>query len=195
MLSSTQRLLRDCVLVAVVGVVVGLVANAVSPHGLSLTRDYFSGAPALSPDGRERSRSPTDSMAPRRTGTPLPAASYTEIDHAEAARLFRDPRRSEGRILFVDARDEKRFAAGHIPGARLFDHYHPEQYIQDLLAAAALADTIVLYCSGGTCEDSRLAAGDLIALGVPASRLAIYVGGFSGWKQQGMPVERSERAP
>lgn len=195
MLPSTQRLLRDCALVAVVGVIVGLVANAVSPHGLSVTRDYFSSAPAVSSNDHEQSRSRTDSTAPGRSGTPLPAANYTEIDHAEAARLFQDPRRSEGRILFVDARDEKRFAAGHIPGARLFDHYHPEQYIQDLLAAAALADTIVLYCNGGTCEDSRLVAGDLTALGVPASRLAVYVGGFSGWRRQGMPVERSERAP
>ncbi len=209
MLPTTQRLLRDCALVAVAGVGFGIVANAISPHGLSLTRDYFSSeraeggtvtplAATSAPDGRERSGGPADTErgGPPATSAPGSSAdSYRRVEHADAVRLFEDPRRKDGRVLFVDARDDARFAAGHIPGAQPFDHYRPERHIQEILGATPLAETIVIYCNGGSCEDSRLVAGDLIALGVPTGKLAIYGGGFSEWRQKRMPVERGERAP
>lgn len=181
-------------MVAIVGVLFALGANAVSPRGLSLRRDYFPAAPAPKPASTPATgASPTPTSAPTtvepaRTKRGLPLAS-----HAEVVALFRDPRYAEGRVIFIDARDDDHYAAGHIPGAHQFDHYHPERYIATVLGAAMVAERVVVYCTGGECEDSELATLDLIALGVPDSKLVIYGGGVTAWKENHLPFERGAR--
>jgi rhodanese-related sulfurtransferase len=58
-------------------------------------------------------------------------------------------------------------------------------------ARPALADPVVLYCSGGDCEDSRLLAGKLVALGY--RNLLIYRDGFPDWAAQGRPQQQGAR--
>jgi rhodanese-related sulfurtransferase len=167
--------LRQAAVAAALAVAVGLAANALSPRGLDLRRNYFPDTPAPA--------APAASAAAPRTprGVPL-------IDRARAEALFRDPRREQGLVLFLDARGDAAFAAGRLPGARQFDRYHLDRHVAAVLGAAALAQEIVVYCHGGDCEDSDLAAADLVQLGVPAEKLAIYAGGFAEWRQHNLPV-------
>jgi len=52
-------------------------------------------------------------------------------------------------------------------------------------------DPIVLYCSGGGCEDSHLLANRLVALGY--RNLLIYAEGFPDWAARSRPVEKGPR--
>jgi rhodanese-related sulfurtransferase len=188
MSTSAQTLLKDCAGIVVLGCVVGLITNAISPRGLSLTRDYFP-ASAASPKPKSALDPATAPAAPVRTKRGLPLIAYDEV-----STLFHDPRYAQGLVVFIDARDESHYAVGHIPGARLFDHYHMDRYLTEVLAIAPLAERIVVYCNGGDCEDSELAALDLMSLGVPADKLSIYGGGITEWQQRHQPTEKGMRA-
>jgi rhodanese-related sulfurtransferase len=100
---------------------------------------------------------------------------------------------AQGLVLFVDARDDRHFQEGHIPGAHQLDHFRPENYLSAVLAVCTSAEKIVVYCNGGDCEDSEFTAIMLTQAGVPADRLFIYAGGISEWKQHGEPVELGAR--
>ena len=133
---------------------------------------------------------------------PVPPAGETRLARrglavvplARVVELHRDPRFAEGRIVFIDARDDRHFHAGHLPGAIQLDHYHLDRHAPRVLAACLIAEQIVVYCNGGNCEDSELAAGDLLDFGVPASKILVYAGGIEEWQRHGLPIETNPRA-
>jgi len=191
--------LRQAFVVALAGVAIGLVANALSPRGLSLSRNYFPDTPAFRAAATAApAATATATAAPAGTNPAATAPARSQrglplIGQERATELFRDPRRTEGLILFVDARAPEPYARGHIPGAYPLDHYRLELYVTDLIGVAHLAQEIVVYCHGGECEDSDLAASDLQQLGVPASKFSIYRGGFDEWQRLKLPVETGAR--
>ncbi len=111
-----------------------------------------------------------------------------EIAPEEARRLLESPEH-EG-WHFVDVREGEEFAAGRIPGARLYprgflevraDLSHPKR-------DAWLADRgrkLVLYCGGG--NRSALAALALQRMGF--GKVVSLAGGFAGWTERSYPVE------
>jgi len=114
-------------------------------------------------------------------------------DSSQATRLFNYPRRDQGLVIFVDARDDDHYHAGHIPGAFQLDHYRPENYLATVLPASQAAQQIVVYCKGGSCEDSEQTAIFLRDAGIPKERLFVYAGGFDDWTSHHLPVETGER--
>jgi rhodanese-related sulfurtransferase len=108
--------------------------------------------------------------------------------------LFQDPRCQQGLILFVDARDDAHFQAGHIPGAYQLDYYHPEKHLGTLLPLCQVAHQVVIYCNGGECEDSELAATFLASAGIAREKLLVYGGGISEWGANGLSIEVGERS-
>ena len=115
------------------------------------------------------------------------------VDGPEAMQLFRDPQYELESIVFIDARDDRHYQEGHIPGAYQFDRYYPEKHLPAVLPACLNARNIVVYCTGGNCEDSEFAALMLKEAGVPQERLAVYVGGMTEWIAKAWPVEVGER--
>jgi rhodanese-related sulfurtransferase len=103
--------------------------------------------------------------------------------------LFLDPQREQEAILFVDARDDRHFEEGHIPGAYQLDRYYPEKHLPVVLPACLRAVKVVVYCAGGTCEDSEFAALSLIEAGVPRDRIFVFSEGMAGWIAQNRPLE------
>ena len=162
---------------------VALAANFLSPRGLSLTRDYFPGA----------SNNGGGTNAVVSTADRLRTQGLQVADSKLVAQLFHDPRRAQGLILFIDARNDQHYAEGHIPGAWLFDHYHPENFLPALLPVCQIAMQIVVYCTGGDCEDSEFAAVTLRDAGVPKEKLFVYPGGITEWQGGGSPVETGAR--
>jgi rhodanese-related sulfurtransferase len=171
-------------LVLVSGGLVALAANCLSPRGLSLTRDYFPAA--------DMAHSPMP-VAADRAAALLKGQGLNVTDHDQAIRLFRDPRRDQETIVFIDARQAGRYEAGHVPGAYPFDPFHPESHLPDLLPVCLTAETIVIYCTGGECEDSVLAARTLREAGVAADKLVVYPGGLAEWEAKGQPLETGPR--
>ena len=187
-----KAVVLEALSIAVLGFGFALLANAISPSGLRLNRDYFPAAPVSA----GRSVTPITSQT-------SPASSPTEqrlaqrglqiIGSNDVVSLFHDVRYQQGLIVFVDARDDSHYQAGHIPGAWQFNHYRAEQFLPAVLPVSLNAEKIVVYCSGGNCEDSEFAALMLRDAGVPAEKLFVYVGGIAEWTTNALPVERGSR--
>lgn len=193
-----RKVLAETALLAVAGVAFSLAANALSSRGLKLSRNYFPGSEkspatavagqvasnAVSPNASLPAAAPLDPIAQRLQQRGLQLVSSNAVFE-----LFNDPRYQQGLILFIDARDEEHYQAGHIPGAWQFNHYRPENYLPTVLPLCQIAQKIVVYCTGGQCEDSEFAAIMLRDNGVPRENLFVYAGGITEWKAQGHPVE------
>lgn len=89
--------------------------------------------------------------------------------------------------VFVDARHELDFSAGHIRGARHLAVDAQERWLDAFLAETAPETMIITYCDG---EDCHLAA--------EMARLMIFNGftqvhylrnGWTRWREQGFPTE------
>lgn len=135
------------------------------------------------------SNAPADSLAAlaaRLAGHGLKLADTNRVLQAQ-----NDPRRATGQVLIIDARDDQHYQTGHLPGAVQFDYYRPEAFLPQLIPALQLAREIIIYCNGGDCEDSELAAVMLREF-APNARDAVYVyaGGYAEWSSHGYPLEK-----
>ena len=189
-----RTVMREAVLVAVVGGIIALAANHFSPRGLALTRNYFPEGirPAL-PAAAVAGTNVTALSSASSPGEPEKQKEWQWIDGRRAVQLFHESHLKPGVIVFIDARDEEHYLGGHIPGAYEFDPYHPEKYFPDVMPACQTAEQIVVYCHGGDCDDSQSAAHLLREVGIPARKLFIYGGGITDWGINHQPVETGAR--
>ena len=131
---------------------------------------------------------PAAANAPAKTFVPHPDRASVEIGTDDAEQLFREKR------LFLDARRTTVYADGHIPGARSFPIW--ESDIADRVKAfyeEGLDQNapIVIYCSGGDCEDSHLLAEKLYMVGF--NNLLVYKDGFPGWQKRSLPAVKGPK--
>jgi rhodanese-related sulfurtransferase len=191
-----KNILLEGLIVAACGALLAFVANAISPRGLSLGRDYFPNARAAgttatttnSSSAVSNTLSAVDKLSARLREENLHLAGSNQV-----TQLFQDPRYAQGRLIFVDARNDEHYQAGHIPGAYQLDHYRPTDYLAAVLPACQIAEQIVVYCNGGDCEDSENTAIFLRDAQIPPEKLFVYAGGIAEWSANGMPIETGER--
>jgi rhodanese-related sulfurtransferase len=189
-----KRVLLETVLVALVGGSIAFLANAVSPRGLSLARNYFPGGTnntvatplisARSQPGSTNGPAAVDAIAAR-----AKEYGFTLLTREQTIERFRNPLIAQNLILFIDARDEAHYLKGHIPGSHEFDHYRPEKHLGTVLPLCQLAEQVVIYCNGGDCEDSLFAAMSLRDAGIEPQKLFIYTGGMQDWATNNLPIE------
>jgi rhodanese-related sulfurtransferase len=192
--------LQEGALVAVIGAALAFAANALSPRGLLLTKNYFPGtgvtltppvAAATNANGAAaaKTNSPTELLSAR-----FQAEGLQLTDSNRVAQFYHDPRREQDGVIFIDARDEEHYQLGHIPGAYHFDRFHPENYLTNVLQVCLTAQEIVFYCNGGECDDSEHAAIMLRdSLGIAKEKLFVYGGGMTEWATNGLPIELGPR--
>ena len=197
-----KRVLLEAVLVAAIGTAVAFVANALSPRGLKLTRDYF---PGSNPTAARVQPATNQAQGAAGAGLAKPSAAEMALarlkekglqvmDCKQAQEVFHDPRFAQGAIVFIDARNDEHYQKGHIPGAWQFDRYHPENYLAAVLPVCQLAQQVVVYCAGGDCEDSEFAALFLRdSAQVPGEKLFVFTGGWNEWTERALPVETGGR--
>jgi rhodanese-related sulfurtransferase len=198
-------------------VAVGIAGNAWGESGIALGKDHLRRqrpAPGDGPLARDQS---LDAAAadPAVAGKPEVLSNIAvgaESDpHAGATTFSRNGfqfitlegvralfegseyRQESGLHVIIDARDEDHFREGHIPGAYQLDHYRSERFLPELLPICLTANRIVVYCNGGECEDSMLAAEDLMLEGVDPVALFVYEGGIVEWREAGLPIEIGPR--
>jgi len=115
---------------------------------------------------------------------PVHGQPYVEITGEAAAWLH------ARRALFLDARRSDVFSQGHIEGARSFPVWEAEvvkERVEGLVAEGRdPALPVVLYCSGGDCEDSHMLAQALFGAGF--ENLLVYRDGFPDWLRRGGAV-------
>ncbi len=92
--------------------------------------------------------------------------------------------------IFVDARKSEVYAEGHVAGAFRADMASFKSGDPRWVANFPKDLTLVVYCSGGDCDESEHVAQLLEASGFKT----IYVmhDGFPGWKAAGHPIETGE---
>ncbi len=118
---------------------------------------------------------------------PHPDKAYVEISGEEAQALH------AAGVLFLDARRTSVYEAGHIAGARTYSVW--ESDIDDKVNAlfeerqdpSEQNKPIVIYCSGGACEDSHMLAQKL--WGIQFNNVYVYKDGFPDWQQRGGAVK------
>ena len=182
----------EALLVGATGLILALAANGLSPRGLKLTRNYSPGGALAA--ARALPATETNAAASTQVlGAQLRAEGLQLADSNLVSRLFADPRREQDLVVFVDARDDEHYQNGHIPGAYQLDHYHPENYLAAVLPVCQEAEKIVVYCKGGSCEDSEQTAIFLRDAGVSKEKLFVYAGGFDEWSANRQPIELGSR--
>lgn len=182
---NLRAVLLEALVLALMGGLLALAANALSPRGLRITRNYFPTVQAPVTNAAATTLEPSVAARLRQWGLNM-------VTSNEVTQLFRDPAYEQGLIVFVDARNDNAYQSGHVPGAWQLDRYRPEGYMPAVLPACFGAQRIVVYCSGGTCEDSELAAVMLREAGIPKENLFVYVGGIAEWTNA-MPYEVGPR--
>ena len=197
-----MKLLPETLLVAGVGIALGFAANALSPRGLELGRNYFPGgdtpvaasSTVVSPVSPATNTSASNGVpaAESPVFARLRAKGLQPATLAEIQQLHDDPRFGLGAIVFLDDRDHE-YAEGHVPGAYQFFHYRAQEFLPTVLPVLLAAEKIVVYCGGGTCEDSEFAALMLTEIGVPREKLIVFAGGMKEWKASQLPLELGER--
>ena len=192
---SLRPILIEAVVIAIVGAVIAFGANALSPRGINLKRNYFPAdttAPTVSTNSQATATNamPSEENVAER----LKKKGLQPIDSATARQKYDDPRRLQQQILFIDVRNDHEYQEGHIPGAYHLDFYYPGNAMGEVIAACQPAQEIVVYCGGGKCDLSENAALMLRDnAGIPAAKLFVYTGGMTEWKQNSFPVETGDQ--
>ncbi|HEY8131113.1 MAG TPA: rhodanese-like domain-containing protein [Thermoanaerobaculia bacterium] len=118
--------------------------------------------------------------------TPHPDKAYVEIHGDDVAALHKQG------ALFLDARRTSVYEQGHIPGARPFSVWESDidEKVNKLFAERSDPRDqnlpIVIYCSGGDCEDSHMLAQKL--WGIQFNNIYVYKDGFPDWQSRGEPI-------
>ena len=111
---------------------------------------------------------------------PVHNKPFVEVSGDDVAWLF-----ARG-VLVLDARRMKVFEEGHIAGARSFPVWESDI---DARVTALVGEgrdgsvPVVLYCSGGDCEDSHMLAQKLFGAGF--NNLLVYRDGWPDWQKRG----------
>ncbi len=117
---------------------------------------------------------------------PRPAQPIREISSKEAKEAFR------GGVPFLDARRSAEYELGHIQGAwslPIWESALEERLIEfEAKTNRPPEGALVLYCSGGSCEDSHLLASRLFQMGY--RNLLIYREGYPDWIAQKLPITK-----
>jgi rhodanese-related sulfurtransferase len=136
----------------------------------------------------------TPAPAPQPAADPLarfqphPDKPYVEIGGDDVALLH-----SRG-ALFLDARRTSVYEEGHIAGARSFSVWEADidDKVNNLFNERGNDPReqnlpIVIYCSGGACEDSHMLAQKL--WGVQFNNVYVYKDGYPDWQKRGGAVK------
>src|SRR5205823_1892309 len=129
---------------------------------------------------RAAASSPTARAATSDALAPHPDKPYVEISGEDASRLF-----GQG-VPFFDARRSSVYREGHVAGARLFPVWEADidERVRAFFAEGVNPSTpLVVYCSGGDCEDSHALAQKLYFAGF--DDVLVYKDGFPDWVRRG----------
>ena len=94
--------------------------------------------------------------------------------------------------LFLDARRTSVYEQGHIPGARPFSVWESDiddkvrKLFDERSDPRDQEKPIVIYCSGGDCEDSHMLAQKL--WGIQFNNIYVYKDGFPDWERRREPI-------
>ncbi len=106
----------------------------------------------------------------------------------KAARWFFD----QQSVVFLDARSHREYAIGHIPGAINLSISNFEKQKKTVLLNIPLSATMIVYCSGATCQSSlKIAEWTKDYLG-DHRNVYVFIEGFPAWEKAKFPIAVEE---
>lgn len=124
-------------------------------------------------------------LSPGAVNEPGGSNAIGDISIEEAVRLF-----EEGAVLFVDARSEADYRAGHINGAVNIPDLDFENHIGSFLEKTAAETVLITYCEGDSCTLSKSLAEKLSLTGF--ENVFHLKNGWGQWKERGLPIARGQ---
>jgi rhodanese-related sulfurtransferase len=119
---------------------------------------------------------------------PHPDKAWVEISGDDVAALH-----ARGNVLFLDARRSSVYRDGHIPVARSMSVWEADidDKVRQLFSEGRdQSAPVVVYCSGGDCEDSHMLGQKLYFVGF--DNVLVYKDGFPDWQKRGLPVTKGD---
>jgi rhodanese-related sulfurtransferase len=119
---------------------------------------------------------------------PHPDKPWVEISGDDVVALH-----ARGNVLFLDARRSSVYRDGHIPGARPMSVWEADidDKVRQLFSEGRdQSAPVVVYCTGGDCEDSHMLGQKLYFVGF--DNVLVYKDGFPDWQKRGQPVTKGD---
>ena len=156
----------------------------------SSTRTAAAATPAASTPAAAGAGAPGTAAgsASARAFPPHPEKPWVEISGDDVLALH-----ERGDVPFLDARRTSVYREGHIAGARPFSIWESDidEKIKTFFSEGHdTSQPIVVYCSGGECEDSHMLATKLHMAGF--DNALVYKDGFPDWQKRGLPVHTGD---
>ena len=186
-----SRFVPEAILFLLLAAVLAAGANALAGSERKLrwvgSYDLPSERPAASKSAAAAANATAPAAGPAASGKtfpPHPEKAWVEIGGDDAAGL-----NAGGAAPFLDARRTNVYQQGHIAGARPFSVW--ESDVDDKVKAffdegRDQSQPVVVYCSGGDCEDSHTLAQKLYFVGF--DNVLVYKDGFPDWQKRNLPI-------
>jgi rhodanese-related sulfurtransferase len=157
-----------------------------TPTTATATTTTVNRPPATTTKAGPAKQPTTENRQPTTAFNPHPNTAYIEIHGDDVEALHKKG------VLFLDARRTSVYEQGHIPGARPYSVWESDVDDKVNKLFAERSDPrdqnlpIVIYCSGGDCEDSHMLAQKL--WGIQFNNVYVYKDGFPDWQKRGLPI-------
>jgi len=190
-----MKVFKQILIITVISIVLGLIANAINPKGVPLILDK--NIYALDTAKQKKSigdfvNDPYDTTSNKKHSNILSGQMNKEgfiepenITVELAKNLF------DRNSLFVDARTKEEYDSSHVKGAinLPYEEFRNKPYYQkvETMKKYNKDGIIVVYCKGDKCEVSIDLAYEIARLGFTS--VSIYRGGIKEWKAKGFPTE------
>jgi rhodanese-related sulfurtransferase len=206
---NAKRLLLEILALVAAAVVCASGANLVAAHERRVAFvGTYPDALKVPPESAAPAPAPMPVTSAPSSAAPAPAASSTSSSSASNGDvLARFPPHKDkpyvevsgddvkflhgAGVLFLDARRTAVYEEGHIANARPMPIWESDvdQRVMALLGEGRdMTQPVVLYCSGGDCEDSHMLAQKLWGAGF--ENLLVYKDGFPDWQKRGGAVHK-----
>jgi rhodanese-related sulfurtransferase len=152
----------------------------------ALTTTATTTTPAQTPEPVAKPIAPPAPKVDLAKFQPHPDKASVDVSGDEVAALY------AAGALFLDARRTSVYEEGHIAGARSFSVWESDiddkvnKLFEERPDPADQNKPIVIYCSGGACEDSHMLAQKL--WGIQFNNVYVYKDGFPDWQKRGGAV-------
>jgi rhodanese-related sulfurtransferase len=183
---------RDTIAILVVAGIAAVVSNGLAgPERKLLWIGNYSdaavskAAPTLAPGAAV---TPAGGESSGKIFPPHPDKPWIEISGDDVVALHKG-----GNVLFLDARRTSLYRLGHIPGSRPFSVWEADidEKVKGLFAEGRdQSAPVVVYCTGGDCEDSHMVGQKLYFVGF--DNVLVYKDGFPDWEKRGLPVDKGD---
>lgn len=161
-------ILFQAILIAVFSLIIGIIYNSASREGISVR-------------GNWSRKVVSDSL--------IVPYSYVKDDPPAISLTQAMADFQSHNTIFVDARLEEDYKAGHIPRALNLPFEEFEQYYPKIEPLLSRDKNIITYCDGTECEASLFLARLLKTKGF--KNLKVFFGGWTEWSKAGLPVDKT----